>query len=278
VENIYIVEGDVDYSTGNIEFPGTVIIKGEVKSYFLVSAEVDIYAIRVVCASLNAKGNIIIKEGIIGDKLGNKASYCKAGGIVKANYVQYSEVESADKVIVNKYILHSSVYSEKGVEVVGFPGRIIGGRIISFSGMISNVYGAKSGIQTKLIAGLHYEQFLLYEKLLSEHEKLGNEIRLLSHYFGILSKLEWKLSQNLEELNRKRLIYKNKQLDLLKKIDLLKKNMTTYEPVKIEVNELVYPRVEINISGVSIINRQIRTKGYFILNKGKNDILFVDTI
>jgi len=34
------IEGDVDYNTGNIEFPGIVIIKGDVKPGFVVRAKV----------------------------------------------------------------------------------------------------------------------------------------------------------------------------------------------------------------------------------------------
>lgn len=277
VEDVFFVDGDVDYSTGNIDFPGTVIVKGEVKPSFLVTAEADIYATRVVCASLYAKGNIIIKEGIVGDRLGNKSSHCHAEGIVKANYIQYSEVESVDRVIVNKYILHSSVYSEERIEVLGFPGKIIGGKIVSFSGILGNVYGSKSGIYTKLISGVSYKIFLEYEKLLNKYEVICKDIKLLSHYLGNLGKLNIKLSESIEDLNRKRLLYKNKQRELMKSIDALKASMFKYVPVKIEVKQCVFPRVEININGFTILNKKKKLKGYFILDKHNMNIRFVDT-
>jgi uncharacterized protein (DUF342 family) len=277
VENVFFVNGDVDYSTGYIDFPGTVIVRGEVKPCFLISAEADIYATRVFCASLKAKGNIIIREGIIGDRLANKISYCYAGGIIKAKYIQYSEVESLDRVIVNKYILHSSVYSEECVEVSGFPGKIIGGRIVSFSGISGNVYGSKSGIHTRLITGISYRIFLEYEKLLNNYEIIGREIKLLSHYLGNLGKLKDKLPESVEDLNRRRLLYKNKQVELMKSIDTLKEAMFKYVPVKIEVEQCIFPRVEININGFTKLNKKMKSKGYFILDRFKREILFVDS-
>ena len=277
VVDVCIIDGDVDYSTGNIEFPGTVIIKGEVKSSFIVSASSDVYATRTLCAIIKAQGNIIIKEGIIGDRLTNRRAYCSAGGIVKAKYIQYSEVESSDRILVSKYILHSSVYSEERVEVVGSPGRIIGGKTVSYLGIISNSYGSKSGIYTKLIAGISYKSYLYYEKLINEYESISKEIKLLTHYLGKFGKLEAKLSKSMETLNRKRLLYKNKQMELRKNIDQLKDLMAKYIPIKIEVKEYVYSRVEININGFIMLNKKIKRKGYFILDRLKREILFVDS-
>lgn len=277
VEDVYFVDGDVNYSTGNIIFPGTVVVKGEVKPNFEISAEADIYATRVVCATLNAKGNILIKEGIIGDRLGNKSSHCNAGGIIKANYIQYSEVECSDRVIVNKYILHSAVYSEERIEVLGYPGRIIGGKAVSFSDTSCNIYGSKSGIYTRVICGTSYRVFLYYEKLLNEYQILAKKIKILSHYLGNLGKLENKLSESLETLNRKRILYKNKQVELIKNVDKLKGSMFKYVPVKIEAKQYIFPRVEININGFTKLNKKMKSKGYFILDKLKMDILFVDT-
>lgn len=277
VVDVCIIDGDVDYTTGNIEFPGTVIIKGEVKSSFLVSAAVDIYATRVLCAIIKAQGNIIIKEGIVGDKLTNRRSHCNAGGIVKAKYIQYSEVKSSDRIFVSKYILHSSVYSEERVEVVGSPGRIIGGKTVSYLGIISNSYGSKSGIYTKLIAGISYKLYLYYETLMDNYESISKEIKLLNHYLGNLGKLKIKLSESSEILNRKRILYKNKQMELRKNIDQLKDAMAKFIPIKIEVKEYVYPRVEININGFILLNRNIKKKGYFILDTFKREILFVDS-
>jgi len=53
-------------------FLAQLLLKAKFKSSFEVSAEADIYATRVFCATLKAKGNIIIKEGILGDRLNIK--------------------------------------------------------------------------------------------------------------------------------------------------------------------------------------------------------------
>ena len=277
VIDVIVIDGDVDYSTGNIDFPGTVIIKGEVKSSFEVSAEADIYATRVFCATLKAKGNIIIKEGILGDKLNNKKSYCSAGGLVKANYIQYSKVESGDRTIVSRYILHSSIYSDERVDVLGYPGKIIGGEIIAHLGINSKIYGSKSGIYTKLVAGVPYKMYLYYEQLLNEYAVIDKEIKAISFYLGNIGKSKDELPESVETLNSKRLLYKNRLVELKKNIEILKENISKYMPIKICVKECIYPGVEININGIRMLNKNRKGNGCFVLDNRRREILFVDT-
>ena len=62
VESVFLVKDDVDYHTGNIEFKGSVIIMGDVKSDFSVRANGDIQVGGVVeDAQLYADGNILLK-------------------------------------------------------------------------------------------------------------------------------------------------------------------------------------------------------------------------
>ena len=71
----YEVNGDVDFNTGNINFPGNVIIKGNVKNGFTVRAGGD------VDISGNLAGTVII-----GGNLNVKGSF-KAGQRLKEIYM-----------------------------------------------------------------------------------------------------------------------------------------------------------------------------------------------
>lgn len=64
---VYEVNGDVDYSTGNIDFVGTVVIRGNVLSGFTVKSAGDIRVVGgVEGAELISGGSIEITGGIIG--------------------------------------------------------------------------------------------------------------------------------------------------------------------------------------------------------------------
>lgn len=82
---IYEVNGDVDYGIGNIDFVGTVVIRGNVLSGFRITASGDIRVIGgVEGAELFAEGSIEITSGIIGYNKG----IVKAGQNVKSSFIQ----------------------------------------------------------------------------------------------------------------------------------------------------------------------------------------------
>lgn len=71
VSNVYVVNGNVDFKTGNIEFPGSIIVSGEIMSGFSVVSGENVIA-KVISGDVKANGNIIVKEGIIGSSIGKK--------------------------------------------------------------------------------------------------------------------------------------------------------------------------------------------------------------
>src|SRR5690606_680953 len=64
---IYEINGDVDYKVGNIDFIGTVVVRGNVLSGFRIRAAGDIRVVGgVEGAELYADGSVEISAGILG--------------------------------------------------------------------------------------------------------------------------------------------------------------------------------------------------------------------
>ena len=62
-----VINGDINYETGNIEFSGSVIVNGSVLPGFIVKADADITIEGTVEDSqVQAGGNVIVKMGIVG--------------------------------------------------------------------------------------------------------------------------------------------------------------------------------------------------------------------
>ncbi|MHB1629980.1 MAG: FapA family protein, partial [Bacilli bacterium] len=120
---VYHVQRDVDFSTGNIDFVGSVRVAGSVRSGFTVKAKgnIDVHGI-VEAASLEASGSIVIRGGVQG------SSRCKiaAGASVQAQYLQNATVEAEGNVTVSDSIMNSSV-SGYGVFLTGKRGLLVGG-------------------------------------------------------------------------------------------------------------------------------------------------------
>ncbi len=113
VSNVYEVPADVDSSTGDIDYDGSVHIKGSVRGGFSVMAKENIVVEgSVEDAMLVAGGDIIVKRGIAGMQRGYMEAQgniiCKyienakayAGGYIETGSVIYSEVGAGSDVIV----------------------------------------------------------------------------------------------------------------------------------------------------------------------------------
>lgn len=65
------VAGDVDYSTGHIDFPGTVIVEGEIRDQFTVTAGLDIVVKGSAdAATLDCGGSLRLERGMAAREMG----------------------------------------------------------------------------------------------------------------------------------------------------------------------------------------------------------------
>lgn len=121
---VYEINGDVDYSTGNIDFVGTVVIRGNVLTGFTVKSAGDIRVVGgVEGAELISGGSIEITGGIIGYNKG----LVSAGKNVKVSFIQDGNVVAGEDIIVSQSIMHSSIRAGRDVLCNGAKGLIVGG-------------------------------------------------------------------------------------------------------------------------------------------------------
>ena len=142
---VFEVNGDLDLKTGNIDFIGNVVIRGNVPSGYTLKAGGDIYIDGLVeNAVLTSGGSIVIGGGVTGMGHG----VLEAGADVQAAYLNQASVKAGADVLVSSSILHSQVLS--GGRVVCKKGHIIGGKV-----------EAHKGVETNDIGNLHYTRTLI---------------------------------------------------------------------------------------------------------------------
>jgi Predicted polymerase, most proteins contain PALM domain, HD hydrolase domain and Zn-ribbon domain len=123
---VFEVNGDVDYKTGNIDFVGTVVIRGNVLTGFRVKAGGDIRIVGgVEGAEIEADGSLEITGGIMA---GNKG-FVRAGKNVKCSFIQDANVFAAEDIIVSQSIMHSNIRAGRSVICYGAKGLIVGGTV-----------------------------------------------------------------------------------------------------------------------------------------------------
>lgn len=142
VSNIYEVE-NVDLSTGNIDFAGSVQVNGNVKENMRVTAGGNVVVRGTVeGAYIEAGGNIVIAGGMNGMTKG----VLKAGGNVVSRFLENTTVE-AGGYVNTEAVLHSQVSAKTDINVTGRKGFIIGGkaragRLISVKNLGANMGNA----------------------------------------------------------------------------------------------------------------------------------------
>ncbi len=151
---VYEVNGDVDYSIGNIDFVGTVVIRGNVLSGFRVRASGDIRIIGgVEGAEIESAGSIEITGGILAGSKG----FVKAGRNVKCTFIQEGNVSAGEDVLVSQSIMHSHVRAGHSVICAGAKGLVVGGLIQAGELVEARTVGNTMSTATTIEAGVKPE-------------------------------------------------------------------------------------------------------------------------
>ncbi|OGF99231.1 MAG: hypothetical protein A3F83_16635 [Candidatus Glassbacteria bacterium RIFCSPLOWO2_12_FULL_58_11] len=219
VENVYVVKGNVDFSTGNISYPGDVVINGDVKSDFSVHTEGNIIVRGTVEAAelVSTSGNIDVKKGIIGTQTEKKAKIV-AGGSVKALFIQEGVVSAGKDIEVGSYILNSQIHAEHDVMAIRDRGMIAGSNVFSGSCVRAKNVGSISDTKTQIKVGKIVKGDIEFKnkQLDEELEVLKEEDKLLRKRLDFLELLKKRLPHFPQE--------KEQELaDLLDKIKKLEK-------------------------------------------------------
>jgi len=178
---VYEVNGDVDYNIGNIDFVGTVVIRGNVLPGFQVKAEGDIRVTGgVEAAILIAGGSIEIGAGILGQNKG----LVKAGKTVKSSFIQEGIVEAGEDVLATQSILHSTIRAGRNVICQGTKGLIVGGTIQAGERVtartIGNSLSTNTVIEVGVLPQLRNELIELRQLIKNLTEQLDKTIKALA--------------------------------------------------------------------------------------------------
>ena len=146
VSDIYQVPANVDASTGDIEYNGTVQVTGNVNTGYKIKADGDIVVNGVVeSAELYAGGNIVLKRGMQGGEKG----ILEAEGNITAKFIESANVKCKGMLKADA-VLNSKVECREDIEVRGKKGLINGGSIRTYGNISATTIGSEMGSNTKI--------------------------------------------------------------------------------------------------------------------------------
>jgi len=247
---VYIVENDVDFSTGNINFHGDVIIRGDIKDEFKVFAEGDIIVNGNIGASeITGMRDVIAKNGVLGKNKGKIVCNRNFYG----RFVENGYIEAEKDVTVEKAIINSRIFANGSVNVVRDRGQIIGGEIWAGKKISAKLIGTSTGAKTELTVGYNFKIRTELENIRKKREEYTKTLVRLDEIIKQLFK-EQSTTKNFtddvkkiyaESVRKKALIvgYLHK---LKQRESELSKNLIIDESPEIIAYETIFSDVKIN--------------------------------
>ncbi len=231
-----VINGDIDYSTGNVTFCGDLKIVGVVRAGFAVQADGSLYiGGNVEDAEVSSSRDLEITGGAVGS--GNGKISC--GGELRIHHLENFEVTAGKNVSVNETILHSTVRTEGDIQAK----TVIGGMLEAARGVEVDTIGATS--ETKTIVKAGSTHFLLEQRKL-----LGGKVEDLRLHLSELKESVYALVKTgMDEQGKLSDSNIEKMVELKKQIHIKQKQFTglntRLEEVELKIEDNPNPVIKV---------------------------------
>lgn len=265
---VFEVAGDVDFSTGNIEFLGNVVVKGNLKNGFSIKSGGDVHIHGIVeGGSIEAEGNIYITTGI----RGLKRSRIIAKGSISTKFIENAYVRSSLDVFADEAIMHSDIIAGNSIVLSKNKGLIVGGTIRAALFIKCKNIGSSLATKTEFEIGVDpalKDEFMIISK---EYNEVKDNIKKSRQGIKILEELKERQGE-LPPLREKMLMdllvnLKNsvdKEQDLRQEVIDFSEKLNQLKGAFIEVEEVLNPGTEVTIGEYSkkFVNENYKVKIY----------------
>lgn len=283
VNEVLVIKGDVDYATGNIDFPGEVQISGDIKPGFSVKAKGNITVNGVIEAA-----TVISFEGSVsalGIK-GREKGIVKAKEDVTARFLENAIIEAGKSVVVNGPITNSQIRAGLEVKATGNKGIIAGGSIVAGFIVEAEEIGSPLGIKTLIEIGFDPQARdqikLIQGKLELDRENLSKLVNIYRTMKAMMEKNQGQLPPDKMEVYRK---VGQTMINLRNTIEVNEKQLQElqsqikekFSRAKVIARKILHPGVEVIIfekkfysdrsiekAVILIENQEIRLGGYSV--------------
>ncbi len=265
IDNVLEVKSDVDYSVGNIEFDGDVMVRGSLMRGFEIKATGNVIVEGVVeGATIESERDIVLRSGMTGDGIGT----LKAGGTIVGRFFERVNIECKEDLFCD-YLLNCNVSSMGVVMVRGkdYTG-IIGGNVRALMGVDSDIIGNEIEIKTHVSVGVDKE-------LVKKHNQISKQINTESDVIKSLDQKIKVVKDNPDkaeyclDLLKQRIKSDKLKTSLMDELYELKRLMANSTKAAIAVGGIMYPRTTIEINGQARFIKEQMRRVLITLDDGK---------
>lgn len=243
---------DVDASIGNLDFIGSINIRGEVLEGFKVTSKKNI------SISGNATGAIIECGGDLSIKLGSINSTITCHGNIDAGFCENSKI-TCDGTITSNSFVTCDVYCGGELHAKGSKGTILGGKYIVLQDLYANVLGSEAFTPTEVTIGDNAVLTAEKNQAVLKIGKLKEQITMADQIVEILKMKKQQLGslppereEMLTNTTRSKIQYQMEISQLQKRIEEISVYLENKENLSVYVNKTIYPGTKININDFTL--------------------------
>ncbi|MCR5733017.1 MAG: FapA family protein [Lachnospiraceae bacterium] len=251
---------EVSAPMGNVIFNGSIDVSGNVQAGSYISADGDVYVNGVVeGAVIEAKGNIIIKQGINASKKGS----VKADGNLSARFIETANVRVGGDIEAN-YILNSNVHCKGKIKISGRKGSIIGG--ITYATKEITVQDIGNDVFTRTLVKVGLD-----DEMVKEHIRYTKLVKDIDKELEVLEKLYSQMGQLFTDEQRK-------SDDMFMKIEATifnkKKEKKKFEEAQDRANNIIMNAgtAKVIVAGTAYENSVVEINGRKWFADGSKDL------
>ncbi len=241
---------DVTLATGDINFDGTVYVKGNIGTGVYVTATENVYVDGYVeAAAIQSGGEIFLRKGVNG----NTSGLIEAKQNVVGQFFEEVKIVAGGDII-GQYCLNCDLSAEGSIVLQGKKGLLLGGKAKAAKGISAHCIGNRTGLKTVLSVGINQETVALQQRILQEIENINRELTILKH-----TQKEFQRKYTAEVRNTMAIYLKIENAIYTKNLQMkywsekqeqLEKHIQETKGAKIEVAGVLYEGTDVTIDNV----------------------------
>ncbi len=245
------IKGSVGVSTGDVEFDGTIQIKGNVEQGFSVKATGDIEIKGSVNGAEVTGRNVYISGGITGaDRAKVYAEHD-----VRTAFAENAFIEAGNDIYIADIALHSHIRAGKRIIMETKHGQITGGHTVAGSEINVRALGNDAFVVTKVSVGIDPNLQKEYQDLRKNYKESKRRLTHITQTLNTLSKIDInKLPQTridmINQLTRSQFPLAGQIKRDEKRILEIEAQLANMKNGRIKVSDTIYPGVKLSVNGL----------------------------
>jgi len=174
-----IIDGDVDFSVGNLSSEHSIQIKGSIQPSFSVRTRGDLLLEgNVYAATINSHGNVVIRGGVLEEK-----ASVFSGGDIDVGFVERGSVSAGGIITIRRSAYYGRITSERDI-ICSPECRFVGSVAQAGGSFTATNIGSPQAEGATIIAGVDRRRFERYTNLQQKLKLLHTQLERLENTQG----------------------------------------------------------------------------------------------